>query len=126
MNLPEALSAAGLDNSEGVVQALLKLELHTATDIRLLNAAERAEMFASLRAMHVGLGSRAQLRRLVDKTTRLFEPGSTLVRDVHLSQGPDSQVFRDVRGMQEQEKQNDNGSSSSISADVRELCVSCN
>ena len=62
--LPASLSHAGLDNPESLTEALDTIELRSLQDIRMLDAGERAEMFASLQAMDVGLGSRAKLRRL--------------------------------------------------------------
>ena len=62
--LPASLSHAGLENPESLTEALGTVELRSVQDIRMLDAGERAEMFGSLRAMGVGLGSRAKLRRL--------------------------------------------------------------
>jgi hypothetical protein len=61
-----SLSYAGLENPESlhVANALDTIELRSLQDIQMLDAGERAEMFASLQAMDVGLGSRAKLRRL--------------------------------------------------------------
>jgi hypothetical protein len=62
--LPVSRAHAGLENPDSVTEALYTIELRSLQDIRMLDAGERAEMFASLQAMGVGLGSRAKLRRL--------------------------------------------------------------
>jgi hypothetical protein len=61
-----SLSQAGLEHAESLFEALCTIELYSLQDIRMLDAGERAEMFASLEGMDVGLGSRAKLRRLAD------------------------------------------------------------
>jgi hypothetical protein len=65
-----SLSHAGLENPELLRKALHTIELQSLPDILMLDAGERAEMFASLQAMDVGLGSRAKLRHLVDLSGR--------------------------------------------------------
>ena len=71
--LPAFLSHAGLDNPESLTEALDTIELRSLQDIRMLDAGERAEMFASLEAMDVGLGSRAKLRRLAYASSAAVE-----------------------------------------------------
>ena len=71
--LPASLSHAGLENPESLAEALDTIELRSLHDIRLLDTGERAEMFASLQAMDVGLGSRAKLRRLACASSAAFE-----------------------------------------------------
>jgi hypothetical protein len=71
--LPASLSHAGLDNPESLTEALDTIELRSLQDIRMLDAGERAEMFASLEAMDVGLGSRAKLRRLAYASSAAVE-----------------------------------------------------
>jgi hypothetical protein len=62
--LPASLSHAGLENPQSLTEVLDAIELRSLQDIRMLDGGERAEMFTSLQAMGVGLGSRAKLRRL--------------------------------------------------------------
>jgi hypothetical protein len=62
--LSTSLSHAGLENPESLTKALGCIELRSLQDIQMLDTSERVEMFASLQAMDVGLGSRAKLRRL--------------------------------------------------------------
>ena len=76
LELPTSLSHVGLDNPESLMEALNTIELRSLQDIRMLDTGERAEMFASLQAMGVGLGSRAKLRRLVYASSAAVE-GST-------------------------------------------------
>jgi hypothetical protein len=68
VTLPSELLAslvqAGLENTDSLTEALHTIELHSLRDIRMLDTGERAEMFALLQGMNVGLGSRAKLRRL--------------------------------------------------------------
>ena len=71
--LPPSLSHAGLENPESLAEALDTIELRSLQDIRMLDAGERAEMFASLQAMDVGLGSRAKLRRLACASSAAVE-----------------------------------------------------
>ena len=71
--LPASLSHAGLENPESLTEALDTIELRSLQDIRMLDAGERAEMFASLEAMDVGLGSRAKLRRLAYASSAAVE-----------------------------------------------------
>ena len=68
-----SLSHAGLENPESLAEALDTIELRSLQDIRMLDAGERAEMFASLQAMDVGLGSRAKLRRLAYASSAAVE-----------------------------------------------------
>jgi hypothetical protein len=71
--LPVSLSHAGLEHPESLTEALYTIELRSLQDIRMLDIGERAEMFASLQAMDVGLGSRAKLRRLADAPSATVE-----------------------------------------------------
>ena len=71
--LPASLSHAGLENPESLTEALDTIELRSLQDIRMLDAGERAEMFASLQAMDVGLGSRAKLRWLAYASSATVE-----------------------------------------------------
>jgi hypothetical protein len=71
--LPASLSHAGLEHPESLTESLYTIELRSLQDIRMLNIGERAEMFASLRGMDVGLGSRAKLRRLADAPSATVE-----------------------------------------------------
>jgi hypothetical protein len=72
-DLPDFLSNAGIENPESLTKALYTIELRSSQDIRILDTGERAEMFASLQAMDVGLGSRAKLRRLACASTATVE-----------------------------------------------------
>ena len=71
--LPASLSHAGLEHPESLTEALYTIELRSLQDIRMLDIGERAEMFASLQGMDVGLGSRAKLRRLADAPSATVE-----------------------------------------------------
>jgi hypothetical protein len=71
--LPASLGHAGLENPESLTEALGAVELRSVQDIRMLDAGERAEMFGSLQAMGVGLGSRAKLRRLACASSAAVE-----------------------------------------------------
>ena len=71
--LPASLSHAGLENPESLAEALDTIELRSLQDIRMLDTGERAEMFASLQAMDVGLGSRAKLRWLAYASSATVE-----------------------------------------------------
>ena len=71
--LPASLSHAGVENPETLTEALDTIELRSLQDIRMLDAGERAEMFASLQAMDVGLGSRAKLRWLAYASSATVE-----------------------------------------------------
>jgi hypothetical protein len=59
-----SLSHVGLENPGSLAKALDTIELRSLQDIQMLDNGERAEMFASLQAMEVGLGSRAKLQWL--------------------------------------------------------------
>jgi hypothetical protein len=65
-DLLASLSQAGIHKTASLTEALHTIELESLQDIQMLDTGERAEMFASLRGMDVGLGSRAKLRRLAD------------------------------------------------------------
>ena len=71
--LPASLSHAGLEHPDSLTEALHAIELRSLQDIRMLDIGERAEMFASLQGMDVGLGSRAKLRRLADAPSATVE-----------------------------------------------------
>jgi hypothetical protein len=71
--LPASLSHAGLEHPESLTESLYTIELRSLQDIRMLDIGERAEMFASLQAMDVGLGSRAKLRLLADAPSATVE-----------------------------------------------------
>ena len=59
--LPASLSHAGLENPESLTEALDTIELRSLQDIRMLDAGERAEMFAPL-LVTMELGSRANFQ----------------------------------------------------------------